>query len=229
MVLLTGLTPDANYVFQARSMTAAMAATDVTNNSIVTLDNAVPAVLYTTNGSFSTTSSLTLGTMDPDYSGIGWTIGSVAQGIFGSANYEYVQGVAGSPTASAAYSPNIMVAGLYDVSIWYPTKPGAFSSNTPMIANGGTNVVLAYVNQTINGGGWQPLVTGIYFATGTKGNLTIRNDSGDRTTSVVANGARWAYDCPRTLQPAAPCRPGGLISISGQCHQRRHRRGCRRP
>ncbi|MGA2544444.1 MAG: hypothetical protein ABSG78_23080 [Verrucomicrobiota bacterium] len=200
VVMLTGLIPDTNYVFQARSMTAAMAATDVTNGSIVTIMDGAPAVLYTTNGTFSTTSSLTFGTHGASYGG-GWALpGSDAVGIYGGVNsndftYEYVQGVAvGSPTASATYTPTIAVPGLYDISIWYPTKPGFFSASTPMIAIGTTNVVPATVNQTINGGSWQPLVTGMYFASGASGNLTIYNDSGDTTTSVVANGARWVYE-----------------------------------
>ncbi len=194
VVMLTGLIPDTNYVFQARSMTPALAAVDVTNGLVVTIENAFPSVLYTTNGTFSTTSSLTLGTMDADYEGTGWTIGSVATGIFGGANYEYVQGVGGSPTASARFAPPIAVAGLYDVSIWYPIKPGAFSSTTPVILTGATNEVLLGVDQAVNGGGWQPLITGLYFATGNTGNLTIYNNSSDTSTSVAANGARWVYE-----------------------------------
>ena len=54
--------------------------------------------------------------------------------------------------------------------------------------------VLASVDQTVNGGGWQPLATGLYFASGMSGNLIIYNNSGDTTTSVVANGARWDYN-----------------------------------
>ena len=50
------------------------------------------------------------------------------------------------------------------------------------------------VDQTINGGSWQPVVTGLYLTNGATGNLTIYNNSGDPTTSVVANGARWAYE-----------------------------------
>jgi uncharacterized repeat protein (TIGR01451 family) len=203
VVMLTGLMPDANYVFQVRSLTAAVAAADVTNGSIVTILNGGPAVLYTTNGTFSTTSSLTFGTADANYAGNGWTIGSLADGIFGSNNYAYVQGVGGNPTASATYTPNIPVAGLYDISVWYPTKPGFFSASTPMIATGTTNAVLASVNQTTNGGGWQPLVTGIYFATGATGNLAIYNDSGDPATSVVANGARWVYEMSQDTPTAA--------------------------
>jgi uncharacterized repeat protein (TIGR01451 family) len=193
IVMLTGLVPDANYVFQARSMTAAAAALDATNGSVVTIENASPAVLYTTNGTFSTVSSLTLGTMDAEYAGPGWTIGSVATGIFGSNNYEYVHGVSGVATASASFAPPIAVAGLYDVFIWYPIKPGTFSANTPVVVNGPTSVAMLTVDETAHGGGWQPLAAGMYFAPGATNNFTIYNNTGD-TNQVAANGARWVYD-----------------------------------
>jgi len=193
IVMLTGLVPDANYVFQARSATAATAAVDATNGSVVTIENAMPAVLYATNGTFSTVSSLTLGTMDAEYAGPGWTIGSVATGIFGSNNYEYVQGVGGVATASARFAPPITVAGLYDVFIWYPTKPGTFSDNTPVTVTGPTSLANLTVDQTVNGGGWQPLVTGMYFAPGGENSFTIFNNTGD-TNDVAANGARWVYE-----------------------------------
>jgi hypothetical protein len=114
-------------------------------------------------------------------------------GIFGD-NFRYVPGVGGAATASTTYTPNIPVAGLYDVSIWYPVNPGPFSHNTPMVVTGATNVVTVKVDQTVNGGSWQPLVPGVFFTNGTTGNLTIYNDSSDTTTSVVANGARWVYE-----------------------------------
>ncbi len=198
IVMLTGLIPDTNYVFQARSMTAAVAAVDATNGSVVTIQNASPGVLYTANGTFSTVSSLTLGTMDAEYAGPGWTIGSVATGIFGMNNYEYVQGVSGVATASARFAPPITVAGLYDVFIWYPTKPGAFSANTPVIITGPTSQATLNVDQTVNGGGWQPLVTGMYFAPGGENDFTIFNNTGD-TNDVVANGARWVYEAGQDI------------------------------
>jgi len=54
--------------------------------------------------------------------------------------------------------------------------------------------VLLGVDQTANGGGWQLLVTGMYFVPGNAGNLTIYNNTSDPSTSVAANGARWVYD-----------------------------------
>jgi len=173
VVLLTGLVPNTNYVFEVLSTTA--------------------GVLATTNGAFSTSSSIIMGTTDASYSGLGWLTSGAANGIFGY-NYRFVPGVRGGETAATAYMPNILVPGLYDVSIWYPDNVGTFSSNTPMVINGATNALVLNVNQTINGGSWQPLARGMFFAAGITGNLTINNNSGSTATSVVANGARWDYN-----------------------------------
>jgi hypothetical protein len=197
VVLLTGLVPDTNYYFQAISIVPAVPASDTTNNSIIAVSAGLPSVTYSTNGTFSTPSTLFQQTTDASYSGTGWFAGGATPGIYsynGDYVYDYVQGVGGYPTSSATYAPNIVVPGLYDVSVWYPSKPGYFTSNAPMYATGATNVVLVYVNQTINGGSWQPLTTGLFLTNGTAGNLTIYNDSGDTSTSVVANGVRWAYE-----------------------------------
>jgi uncharacterized repeat protein (TIGR01451 family) len=205
VVLLTGLLPDSTYSFQVRSVTPAVPPSDLTNGQVVTILNGGPSVLYVTNGTFTTTSTLIFGTADAGYSGVGWTAGANATGIFTGPNnnepyYNYVQGVSGSPTASATYVPNIPVPGLYDISVWYPNNPGGFASSTPMIANGTTNALLVNVNQTNGGGGWNQIVTGLYFANGTGGNLTIYNNAGNQGGSVAANGARWVYE---TSQDAA--------------------------
>ena len=139
VVLLTGLLPNSTYVFQVRSVTPANPASQITNGQVVTILNGAPSVLYVTNGTFTTTSTLVFGTADASYSGPGWTEGASATGIYTGPNnnepyYNYVQGTSGSPTASAAYVPNIPVAGLYDLSVWYPNNTGAFANSAPMIA-----------------------------------------------------------------------------------------------
>jgi len=197
-VLLTGLMPDTNYYFQASSIVGAVPGSSTTNGSLVTILQGVSAVTNTTNGYFSTTSTEVLEATDANRFGPGWYSAGSIPGIFSYDNtyvYYYAQGVAGSPTSSDTYTPNIPVPGFYDVSVWYPIKPGYFSSNTPMYATGTSNQVEVNVNQAANGGSWQPLVTGLFFATnGFTGSLAIYNNTGDTTTSVVVNGARWAYE-----------------------------------
>jgi uncharacterized repeat protein (TIGR01451 family) len=198
IVLLTGLVPDTNYYFVPSSITPAVPPSNTTNGSVITFSPGVSAVTNTTNGTFPTTSTVILQTTDAYYAGTGWTPSGLANSIFSynsSYVYDYVQGVGGSATASATFTPNIPVPGLYDVSVWYPANPGSFSSGTPMSATGATNQVSVTVNQAVNGGSWQPLTSGLFFATnGYTGNLTIFNNSGNTSTRVVANGARWVYE-----------------------------------
>jgi uncharacterized repeat protein (TIGR01451 family) len=171
VVMLTGLLPDTNYFFQARSITSGL--------------------LSTTNGSFATTSSLIMNTQDASYSGL-WSADNQAAGIFGS-YYQFSVGTAGDKPASATYTPNIPVTGTYDVSLWYPTKAGA-ASNTPVTITGATNAVFTNVNQTIHGGSWQLMAAGMYFAQGAGGTLVIDNNIGGTNNSVVANAVKWAYN-----------------------------------
>jgi uncharacterized repeat protein (TIGR01451 family) len=168
VVLLTGLLPNTNYFFQVKSVAG--------------------GVLSTSPGAFATISSLIIVTEQADYSGP-WTTDGAASAYQGE--YRFTQGVAGDATASATYTPAIALSGNYDISVWYPTNT-SFSASTPMVITGATNQVVATVNQSINGGNWVTIATGIYFAQGTGGSLTIENNEG-ATNNVVANAAQWTY------------------------------------
>jgi uncharacterized repeat protein (TIGR01451 family) len=176
VVLLTGLQTDTNYSFQARSVTSGL--------------------LATTNGSFATVSSLTLGTADGFYTGQ-WTEDTAATSIYptnvAGSDYYYTGGVSGNPTATATYVPNIPTAGFYDVYIWYPGR-ATVSSNTPVIITGTTNAVFTNVNQRVNTGGWQLVAPLVYYTNGVGGSAVIENNSGDPTTVVLANAVRWSYN-----------------------------------
>jgi uncharacterized repeat protein (TIGR01451 family) len=176
VVLLSGLETDTNYYFQARSVTSGL--------------------LSTTNGSFATVSSLTLGTADAAYAGV-WTEDTAATSIYPTnvtgSDYYYTGGVTGNPTATATYVPNIPTAGYYDVYIWYPGR-SSVSSNTPVIVTGTTNAVYASVNQKVNSGSWQLLAPSVFYTNGINGSVVIYNNSGDTSTVVLANAVRWSYD-----------------------------------
>jgi hypothetical protein len=171
IVLLTGLERDTNYSYNILAW--------------------VGTKLYTTNGAFATVDTLILPTSDADYAGI-WSAGYTGSGIYGN-YYQIANTTNVYPTASAAYIPNIPVPGQYDVSIWHPQNP-EFTTNAQVYISGATNEVIVSVNQTTNGGGWQPLVNDMYFAGGVAGNATIYNDTGETNKSVVANAMRWVYD-----------------------------------
>jgi uncharacterized repeat protein (TIGR01451 family) len=171
VVLLTGLAGGSNYVFQALSW--------------------VGSTLYTTNGSFSTTNTLILTTRDAKYSGV-WTAASVAPGIYGS-YYQYSTTTVYNASAWALYDPYIPASGLYNVYIWHPQND-TFTTNAQVRVTGATNEIALSVNQTVDGGGWQPLATNMYFATGTNGSVIIYNNTGETNKYVVANAMMWVYD-----------------------------------
>ena len=171
VVLLTGLMRNTNYYFNALSWEG--------------------GTLYPTTGSFATVDTLILNTGDASYSG-SWPEGSSSlPGIYGS-YFNVADTTSYYPTASATYTPQIPVPGFYKVSTWYP-QSASFSTNSQMFVSGATNVIIASVNQTINGGSWQPLATNLYFASGTGGNVVIYNDTGETNKFVAANAMMWSY------------------------------------
>jgi uncharacterized repeat protein (TIGR01451 family) len=169
-VLLTGLTGGTYYDFEALSR--------------------VGSTLYATNGSFSTTNTLILNTKDAKYTGH-WTSASVANGLYGT-YYQYSTTTVYNASASALYDPYIPASGLYDVYIWHPQN-GAFTTNAQVHVTGATNEFALSVNQTINGGGWQPLATNMYFVTGTNGSVSLYNNTGATNQYLVANAVMWVY------------------------------------
>jgi uncharacterized repeat protein (TIGR01451 family) len=171
VVLLTGLERNTNYYFEA-----------------LTLED---GALYVTNGVFSTVGTLILNTQDADYFGL-WTASSSGTGIFGT-YYQSANTTVSDPTASATYTPLIPFSGNYNISIWYP-QSSAFATNTPVYVSGATNEIFTTVNQTLNGGSWQPLAEDVYFAAGATGNVAIDNNTGVTNKGVAANGMRWVYD-----------------------------------
>jgi hypothetical protein len=147
--------------------------------------------LYTTNGGFFTSNTLILNTGDATLSGF-WTASEVGSYIYG-AYYNSANTTNNPSTASAIYAPLIPAAGKYNVSIWYPQSTN-FSTNAQVYVSGATNEVILALNQATNGGNWLPLVNDLYFASGSGGNVTIKNNTGESNKSVVANAMQWVYD-----------------------------------
>jgi len=169
-VLLTGLTQGTNYAFEALSW--------------------VGSTLYLTNGAFSVTNALILNTQDAKYTGL-WTKGTVATGIYGS-YYQFSTTTVYNATSAALYDPYIPASGLYNVFIWHPQN-SSFTTNAQVYLNGATNDFTLSINETTNGGTWQPLATNIFLVSGANGGVTIYNDTGESNKYVVANAMMWVY------------------------------------
>jgi uncharacterized repeat protein (TIGR01451 family) len=171
VVLLTGLAGATNYDFEILAW--------------------VGSKLYTTNGSFTLTNTLILNTPEAYYSGV-WTEGTAATGTYG-AYYKYAGTVLYNPTSFASFDPFIPASALYAVSIWYPSNP-AFTTNAQVYVTGPTNEFIVSVNETANGGAWQPLATNQYFAYGTNGSVILYNNTGETNKFLVANAMMWVYE-----------------------------------
>jgi hypothetical protein len=171
VVLLSGLARNTNYYVEALSR-----------------EN---GTLYVTNGSFSTINSLILNTQDAYYRGT-WTENGSGIDAYGS-DYFFASTTVSEPNSTATYAPMIAVSGNYDVSIWYPQST-AFATNTPVYVSGATNEIFASVNESINGGSWQPLVQDMFFVAGTGGTVVIENNTGKTNSAVAANAMEWVYN-----------------------------------
>jgi hypothetical protein len=134
----------------------------VGTQGIITIDN--PGAVFVDEGDWNT------------YSGPGET--------FYGANMRLKAAGTGSKTAT--WTPDITIAGDYDVYAWwsaYPTR----ASNAPYTVNhtGGSNTIP--VSQKVDGGRWNLLGT-FNFAVGTSGSVVLSDDADG---VVVADAIRW--------------------------------------
>lgn len=141
---------------------------------------------------FFSTADIILDNPDALYSGV-WTIATSAPDKYGS-YYEYAATVSGSSgMADAIYTPNIFLAGNYDVSIWYPQGTNRSVRAPLLIAFNGASVV-TNVDQTIGGGSWRLIASRKEFVPGTNGFVEIKNNTGEINRIVLADAVRFTYN-----------------------------------
>jgi hypothetical protein len=122
-----------------------------------------------------------------------WTGSTSSPGYYGT-NYSTDGNTGSTGGKSMRYSPNLPVAGAYDVYMRWSSGTNR-ASNTPVDVNydGGSNTYL--INQQIDNGVWKYL--GTYdFVAGTSGNVLIRNDSANGY--VIADGVKFVLH-PETV------------------------------
>jgi len=141
--------------------------------------------------SFSTDVSIIVDNPQARYGG-NWTLGTSSPDKFGS-SYQFAQTVTDpGPGAQATYTPALPVTAKYDVYIWYPAGSNrSTNAQVNIFFDGGS--VMRSVNQTVNGGSWQLLVTDLDFVSGTDGFATIGNNTGESGKVVMADAMRWTY------------------------------------
>ncbi len=122
----------------------------------------------------------------------------------------------------ARWTPDIDVAGTYQVYVWYPSDANR-STKAPYTVyySGGSTTV--QVDQTTNGGQWNPIAVRP-FAAGTAGYVQLGNGTGESSsTCVCADAVRFLYLGPIDTAPPSinsvsvtpPLVPGGApVSLS---------------
>jgi uncharacterized lipoprotein YddW (UPF0748 family) len=168
-VLITGLMPDTNYYFMARSRAGATVWTSALTG-------------------FSTAGEIILDNASAALSGT-WTAGTSSADKYG---LDYRFSSAGAAAATATYTPNIATPGRYDVHVWYPQGSNR-STNAPFLIafSGGTST--GTVNQTTGGGGWRLIATNKPFARGTSGYFQWQNQAPDAGKVIMADAVRFVY------------------------------------
>jgi hypothetical protein len=169
VILLTGLMPSTRYSFQAISTAG--------TNSYVS-----GAYQFTTAG------TLVIDNVNATLTG-SWTSGTTSADKY-SSDYVFATSVAGTPTATATFRPNLTTPGKYDIYAWYP-QGGNRADNTPytIVYDGGT--VTVPVNQQSGGGDWRLLAGGLDFARGTNGYVRVANNA--NPSLVIADAVRFVY------------------------------------
>lgn len=117
------------------------------------------------------------------------------QGAFGGArngSYAVSQSVAGKPTFSATYRPQIPRTGFYDVWVWYLAGENRATGAPWEIACKSGKETIS-VNQTKNGGDWFLLAAGREFEQGTNGYVRLSNNAQPIPSVVIADGVAFVY------------------------------------
>jgi hypothetical protein len=123
----------------------------------------------------------------------------------GGAFAQPVFAVASPSSGEAVFTPNVGVAGKYEVYEWHGSLNRALASNAAYIINHADGSTTKIVNQQINEGQWNSL--GVYtFKRGASGNVTISSTGANG--SVMADAVKFVFrdgNASRdTVAPASP-------------------------
>ncbi len=197
-ILLSGLIPNLRYHCRVHSRGAATEATVSADFTFVTrAEGRVDDIIID----------------DPEATVAGaWSVASSAAGRFGS-GYHYK--TRGCGTNWLEYTPDIRVAGDYQVYECHPSgKNRTTAASYVITSNGNTHTIL--VNQSVGGGRWNLLGT-FPFAAGFSGSVRITDQfSGLANQIVVADAVKFVYVQPASPPEASPLFPGKIFQVSLQ-------------
>ncbi len=115
-----------------------------------------------------------------------WSTGTTATDRFGT-DYRYKS--PGTGSSYFQFTPNLPVAGTYEVYTWY-TQGTNRATNASHVISHSAGSTTVFVNQQSGGGSWRSL--GQYtFNAGTTGNVRITDATGGTNLLVMADGIRF--------------------------------------
>jgi len=119
-----------------------------------------------------------------------WTTDSAAADKYGS-DYRYANTSANGISATATFTPNMSVAGRYDVYVWFPTiTKGA--PNAQFVMSDADGTTTNTLDMSKGSGGWRLVATAATFAQGTNGYVRL-NNGGAGGKSVAADAVRLVF------------------------------------
>lgn len=127
----------------------------------------------------------------------------------------YFSKLPGSGSAYVQFTPNIKVAGDYDLYQWHPYVTNA-SSVTPFIISHVFGVTTNFANQQTNAGNWSLL--GRYtFAAGTSGSIRVTDGFSDPGKVAIADGIKLVFaasNAPFNFTLSAGVLGNGTVALS---------------
>jgi uncharacterized lipoprotein YddW (UPF0748 family) len=199
-VTIIGLPPSTIYHYKVKSTNNAALTSFSGDGTFMTQTAPLELVVDNLQG------FVTLGTWTPLTDSGGWPTTA--------SQYVYASNMNTSTTAKFTWTPNVPVAGRYNVYCWYKaaTADRTTSARYTIVYAGGQTMVKA-VNQTINGSQWYKIADSVQFDAGTSGYVQLGNKTGeaDGTKKVVADAVKLEYAEPDTTPPSTPA---GLVATA---------------
>ena len=113
----------------------------------------------------------------------------------------YLARTKGTGSAYVEFTPNVVMAGSYDVFQWHPFVTNA-SSGTPFLIIHSAGATTVNANQKTNDGNWS-ILGRFYFTNGTAGKIRVLDSFSDGGSVAIADGIKLIF-VPPTNPPAGP-------------------------
>lgn len=196
-VQLTGLTANTTYHYRVKSKDGANNLTTSGDYTLATVGNdTVPDIIID----------------NPQATLVGtWFTGTGSADKYG-ADYAYCTTQA-TEDHTATFRPNIIVAGNYDVYVYYPAGANR-SAKAPYTVSYSGGSVTVPVNQQLNGGKWNLIANAEPFAVGTTGYVKVGNGTAEASLSVMADAVKLVF--ADMTPPTAPTNLAATASSNTQ-------------